>query len=62
MGCKIEPAPDKWDRLFNVDFFIEIDGKYVWLQIKPVSGVSHTPQIFKERILQGETMVSKLEL
>ena len=55
LGCKIEPAPDKWDRLFNVDFFIEIGGKYIGLQVKPVSGVSHIPQIFKERNLQKET-------
>jgi len=52
---KIEPAPDEWDRLFNVDFFIEINGKYIGLQIKPVSNVSHIPQIYKERALQEET-------
>ena len=52
---KIEPAPDEWDRLFNVDFFIEIDGKFIGLQVKPVSDVSHIPQIFKERALQEET-------
>ena len=55
LGCKIEPAPDKWDRLFNVDFFIEIGGKYIGLQVKPVSGVSHIPQIFKERAIQEES-------
>ena len=55
LGYKIEPAPDEWDRLFNVDFFIEIDGKFIGLQVKPVSDVSHIPQIFKERALQEET-------
>jgi hypothetical protein len=24
LGVKIEPAPDEWDSLFNVDFFIKI--------------------------------------
>lgn len=52
---KIEPAPDEWDRLFNVDFFIKLNGKYIGLQIKPASGVSHISQIFKERQLQAET-------
>jgi len=51
----IEPAPDKWDRLFNVDFFIKLNEKYIGLQIKPAGGVSHIPQIFKERGLQEKT-------
>jgi len=55
LGVKIEPAPDEWDRLYNVDFFIKIKGKYIGLQIKPVSGVSHIPQIYKERDLQEKT-------
>ena len=52
---KIEPAPDEWDRLYNVDFFIEIKEKYIGLQIKPISEVSQIPEIYKERKLQAET-------
>lgn len=55
LGVKIEPAPDEWDRLFNVDFFIKAKDKFIGLQIKPASGVSHIPEIFKERNQQGET-------
>ena len=55
LGFKIEPAPDEWDRLFNVDFFIKIDERYIGLQIKPASGVSHIPEIFKERNQQTAT-------
>ncbi len=55
LEVKIEPAPDTWDRLFNVDFFIKINGKYIGLQIKPAGRVSHIPQIFKERQLQEAT-------
>ena len=55
LKVKVEPAPDEWDRLYNVDFFIKINGDYIGLQIKPVSGVSHIPQIFKERSLQEIT-------
>ncbi|MDE3058619.1 MAG: MjaI family restriction endonuclease [Bacteroidota bacterium] len=55
LGIKIEPAPDEWDRLFNVDFFIKIGKNYVGLQIKPASGVSHIPEIFKERTQQAAT-------
>jgi hypothetical protein len=55
LGVKIEPAPDKWDRLYNVDFFIKIGDKFIGLQIKPVSSVSHIPQIFKERAIQQVT-------
>jgi hypothetical protein len=55
LGVKIEPAPDEWDRLFNVDFFIKIGDKFIGLQIKPASGVSHIPEIFKERNQQAAT-------
>ena len=55
LGVKIEPAPDEWDRLFNVDFFIKAKEKFIGLQIKPTSGVSHIPEIFKERNQQAET-------
>jgi hypothetical protein len=55
LGYNIEPAPDEWDRLFNVDFFIKIKDRYIGLQVKPAGGVSHIPQIFKEKDLQEET-------
>jgi hypothetical protein len=55
LEIKIESAPDEWDRLYNVDFFIRIKDKYVGLQIKPASGVSHIPQIFKEQAIQHNT-------
>lgn len=57
LNVKIEPAPDEWDRLFNVDFFINIGEKFIGLQIKPVSfgnGVQ-LPELFKEKIIQEET-------
>ena len=34
---KIEVAPDKWDRTYGVDFFIQIKAKFIGLQIKPIS-------------------------
>jgi len=55
LGVKINPASDQWDRLFNVDFYIEVNKKYIGLQIKPAAGVSHIPEIFKERNLQLNT-------
>lgn len=55
IGRKIEPAPDEWDRLYNVDFYIKVGDKYIGLQIKPASGVSHIPQIYKEKELQLQT-------
>lgn len=55
LNVVIKPASDKWDRLFNVDFFIKVKDKYIGLQIKPASGVSHISQIFKERQLQKKT-------
>lgn len=58
LNVKIEPAPDEWDRLFNVDFFIKINDKYIGLQIKPISFWGRTvqlPEIFKEIAIQEET-------
>lgn len=55
LQCKISPAPDKWDRLFNVDFFIEINGKYIGLQIKPVSETTQITEIYKEIEIQKNT-------
>lgn len=40
LGIKIHPAPDEWDRKYNVDFYIQPKGsvkKYIGLQIKPIS-------------------------
>jgi len=37
LNVKIEPAPDEWDRLYNVDFFIKVNEKYIGLQIKPIT-------------------------
>ena len=34
---KIQPAPDIWDRTYNVDFYIQVGDKYIGLQIKPIS-------------------------
>ena len=57
LDVKIEAAPDEWDRLFNVDFFIKINDKYIGLQIKPVSHTSSIPEIYKEKEIQHNTHV-----
>jgi len=46
LSIDIKPAPDKWDRLYNVDFYIEIAGKYIGIQIKPIT-YEQTPEIYK---------------
>lgn len=37
LNVKIEPAPDEWDRLYNVDFFIRVKENFIGLQIKLVT-------------------------
>jgi hypothetical protein len=56
LGVKITEAPDEWDRLFNVDYYIEIGKRYIGLQIKPtgVSGDSDL-EVIKEKIQQRRT-------
>jgi hypothetical protein len=36
LGVKIEPAEDRWDRTYSVDFFIEIGKRFIGIQIKPI--------------------------
>lgn len=55
LNVKIEPASDEWDRLYNVDFYIEVSGKYIGLQIKPAGEGIQLSQIYKERNLQEKT-------
>jgi len=58
LGVTIEPAPDEWDRLFNVDFFIRVGEKFIGLQIKPITfagGSVQLPEIFKEKFIQEKT-------
>lgn len=52
---KIEAAPDKWDRLYNVDFYIKVNEKYIGIQIKPVSKAPSIPEIFKEKEIQKKS-------
>ena len=55
LSVKIEAAPDEWDRLYNVDFYIKVKEKYIGLQIKPVNTGIQLPEIHKEYVLQAET-------
>jgi hypothetical protein len=43
---EIKPAPDEWDRLYNVDFYIKVKEKYIGLQIKPIT-YNQTPEVYK---------------
>lgn len=54
LGMPIKPAPDDWDRLYNVDFFIEVNDKYVGIQIKPVT-FEHTFENYKWQEMQETT-------
>jgi hypothetical protein len=36
LGRTIEPAPDEWDRAYNVDFTIKVGEDFIGLQIKPI--------------------------
>lgn len=61
LDVKIEPAPDEWDRLFNVDFFIRVNEKYIGIQIKPVNAGIQLSEIFKETAIQAKTHIKFME-
>lgn len=54
LGLSIKPAPDEWDRLYNVDFFIEVNDKFIGLQIKPIT-FEHTFEDYKWKEMQETT-------
>ncbi len=54
LGVKIEPAPDEWDRGYNVDFYIKIKDKFIGIQIKP-AGYAYITQIINELNFQKRT-------
>lgn len=54
LGVEIKPAPNEWERGYNVDFYIEINKKYIGLQIKPADHASFT-QIINELEFQKKT-------
>jgi len=54
LGVKVEPAPDEWDRGYNVDFFIRVKDRYIGLQIKP-AGYAYITQIINELEFQKKT-------
>jgi len=54
LGVKVEPAPDEWDRGYNVDFFIKVNERYIGLQIKP-AGYAYITQIISELKFQKNT-------
>ncbi len=53
-GLPIKPAPDEWDRLYNVDFFIEVKDKFIGLQIKPIT-FEQTFNCYKWKEMQETT-------
>jgi len=54
LGFEIQPAPDEWDRQYNVDFFINIKGKYIGIQIKPIT-FKHAFEEYKWKEMQETT-------
>ena len=54
LGVPIKPAPDEWDRLYNVDFYIEVDDKHIGLQIKPIT-FEHTFEDYRWKEMQETT-------
>ena len=52
---KIHASPDAWDRQSNVDFFVEVNGRFLGLQIKPVATYAFITQIVQEQQGQAAT-------
>jgi len=46
LGVRLCPAPDEWDRRYNVDFYIPVRDKAIGIQIKPIT-YAQTPEVHK---------------
>lgn len=44
LNVRIMPAPDEWDRKYNIDFYIKARRGYIGIQIKPIT-YNQTPEI-----------------
>lgn len=54
LGVEIKPAPDEWDRRYNVDFYIKVGTRCIGLQIKPIT-YEQTPEVHKWKEWLGRT-------
>ncbi len=54
VGLTIQPAPDNWDRLFNVDFYIAIGDNSIGIPIKP-SSFAKMMEDYRWRTVQEST-------
>jgi len=61
LEIKIEPAPDDWDRLFNVDFFIKINEKYIGLQINQLVMVFNFQNFSKNDLSKKKPTLNSLK-
>lgn len=48
LNVKLEPAPNEWDRKYNVDFYIHVGKASIGIQIKPTT-YEQTPEPHKWR-------------
>ncbi len=48
LGVKLYPAPDEWDRSYNIDFYIPLGERTIGIQIKPTT-YEQTPEPHKWR-------------
>jgi len=48
LDLKLHPAPDEWDRRYNVDFYIPVGPKAIGIQIKPIT-YNQTPELHRWR-------------
>lgn len=46
LGIEIKAASDEWDRLYNIDFYFELDNRIIGLQVKPLT-YEQLPQVHK---------------
>lgn len=49
IGVKLKPAPDEWDRKYNIDFYIDAQKGYIGIQIKPIT-YKQTPVSLKKKL------------
>jgi len=44
LGVELQPAPDEWDRRYQIDFYIQVGNRNIGVQIKPIT-YRQAPQI-----------------
>ncbi|MDR3611251.1 MAG: MjaI family restriction endonuclease [Ignavibacteriaceae bacterium] len=62
LNVKLEPVPDEWDWLYDVDFYIKLNEKYIGIHIKMVRNGMPLSENIQEKTIHLENQLKFTEV